>query len=204
MSRVPPERWEQWNAGEAPRYPHERVIQFTFRRFPAERRVGTPALDWGCGSGVNTLFLAENGFAVSASDLTASGVARTCARLAERSLTADVRKESVESPTFTSDSFDLLISIGVLDAAGAAATARGLPRIWPTLRPGAYALFLFATDADSYRLHQPGCGIMGYSRAQVEALFAPLPSARLEIDRVTVTYGGGATQQDDWLVTVER
>ena len=204
MQPAPPEHWEQWNAGAAPRYPHERVIQFTFRRFPAERRAGTPALDWGCGSGVNALFLAENGFAVSASDLTAAGIARTRARLAERGLSADLRQESIDAPTFAPDSFELLISLGVLDAAGPAIAARALPRIWPALRRGAQALFFFASDADSYRLSQPGCGIMGYSRAQVEALFAPLPAARLEIDRVTVTYGGGATQQDDWLVTVER
>ncbi len=204
MTLSAPEQWEQWNAGSAPRYPHERVIQFAFRRFSPERRVGTPALDWGCGSGVNTLFLAENGFAVSAADLTASGVQRTRVRLAERGLSADIRQESIDAPTFAPDSFMLLISMGVLDAAGPAVATRALPAIWPTLRRGAQALFFFATDADTYRLSQPGAGIVGYSRAAVEALFAPLPVAQFAIDRVTVTYGGGATQQDDWLVTLER
>ena len=63
------EIWEKWNLSGGPKYPHEKVIQFCFRRYPRREDRELKALDLGCGGGVHSLFLAAEGFSVTGVDV---------------------------------------------------------------------------------------------------------------------------------------
>jgi hypothetical protein len=53
---APSQHWDDWNATGGPKYPKQKTVQFSFRRFPArDQRMGKRALDLGCGSGVQAI-----------------------------------------------------------------------------------------------------------------------------------------------------
>lgn len=195
--------WNRWNEGGGPRYPQERVVQFTFRRFPAERRAGVRALDLGCGSGVNTRFLAENGFAVTGCDLSAVGLENTRQLLARAGLTATLHRCSADDTGLPAASFDLLICIGVLSCVPSDVARGAVREAERVLAPGAPGMFLFATDRDFRLTDGNVCKQRGSTRAEVEELFAGR-FRRVFIDLTTTTFEGGRLEQSDWLVTVER
>ena len=58
--------WQEWHIrGFCPRYPHEKVIQFSLRNFQnKELRQDTKVLDVGCGAGADIVFFAQEGFDV--------------------------------------------------------------------------------------------------------------------------------------------
>ncbi len=75
---------------------------------------GKRVLDVGCGPGWLTVRYAEGGAVVEAVDLTPRAVALTRAHLALRGLGANVQTADAEALPFPDDSFDLVISSGVL------------------------------------------------------------------------------------------
>lgn len=92
-------------------------------------------LDIGCGSGRNALFLARNGYAVTAIDMVEENVART-ARAAEnaglelKAFQADLREFRL------AESYDILFSTGVLQ------------NIPPDLRPALFEHYKQCTNPD--------------------------------------------------------
>lgn len=196
--------WDEWNRGGGPKYPHEKVIQFCFRNFPSRSdREGRTALDLGCGAGVHSIFLADEGFAVTGVDVSSEGLRATRERLAQRGLKADLRVQGLEELDLPENSFDVVICISVLEAAGPQAAAAGLQKLPAFLRPGALGLFLFAGEGD-FRLQGPNeSGLYGYRRGEVERLFGP-GFSRVWIDQYITTYRGGECRQSDWLVTVQK
>ena len=197
--------WDGWHEGGGPRYPHENVIQFCFRNYPADVRRRTRVLDLGCGSGVHTVFLAREGFRVTAVDLSPVGVENTRRRLAESNLTAEVRVERLEELEGDAGSIDLVVCVGVLDAAGVDAAAEGTRRVAELLRPGGRGLFVFASERDFRVLDEENrCALHGYTRAEVERVFERPGFARVCYDRYITTYDDGQSEQNDWLITLER
>lgn len=202
-SPSPSDLWEAWNTEGGPKYPHEKVVQFCFRHYPAASRAAVHALDLGCGGGVHACFLAREGFRVTAVDASLTAVARTIRRLKTEGLHATVGIRRIERIEFPESSFDLVLCVGVLDAAGPDAAREAVRRASVCMKPGARGLFLLASDRDfrvagrnPYRLH-------GYTRSEVDSLFA-VPFATVWIDSYITTYEGGRVEQNDWLVTVER
>jgi cyclopropane fatty-acyl-phospholipid synthase-like methyltransferase len=198
------EIWEEWNRNWGPRYPHEKVIQFCFRSFPRkEDRRRVKALDLGCGGGVHTVFLAEEGFTVTGVDLSATGIETTRARLAEKGLEATLQLQALEDLDLPAMEFGLVVCTGVLDAVGPRIAGAGLRRLPGCLQPGALGLFMFASQED-FRVNGPNeFGMHGYSREEVERLFGGL-FERVWIDQYSTTYQGGTIRQIDWLVTVKK
>ena len=193
--------WERWNSDGGPRYPNEKVVQFCFRNYPGGCRLRTHALDLGCGSGVHAVFLAREGFRVTAVDFSETGVANTREKLAAQNLTAEVRCSSLFALDFPERTFDLVLCIGVIETMPPDSSARALSRLRPLLRAGARGLFLFAA-ADDFRVATVGTdGLHGYTRPEVEEIFLP-HFERLWIDEYMTTYEGGRVVQRDWLVTV--
>ena len=193
--------WEDWNAGGGPKYPHEKVVQFCFRNFPKETRANVHALDLGCGGGVHTLFLATEGFQVTACDISENGVRNTLAGLHSRGLDAPVTVCPMEEIVYPPQSFDLVLCIAVLGAAGPAAAKAGLDRLPALCRPGAKGFFLFEANDDFHANGDDPLALHGYTRAEVEDLFLPR-FPQVWIDEHTSTYKNGALFQKDWLVTV--
>jgi SAM-dependent methyltransferase len=192
--------WDAWNSGGGPRYPHEKVVQFCFRNFPAAVRPQTHALDLACGGGVHTLFLASEGFRVSACDISENGVRNTAAVLQARGLTADLAVCPMEEISYPPATFDLVLCIASLGAAGPVAARGALDRLAAICRPGAKAFFLFEAD-DDFHGGANDLEIHGFSRAEVEDLFLTR-FATVWIDEHTSTYQNGRLFQKDWLVTV--
>ena len=104
------------------------------------------ALDLGCGTGANAVFLADRGFDVTAVDFSTVALAKAAQR-ARRDAAAGVSLRFVEAdltsadlPTLAGGPFDLLVDASTLDdlaPAGRAALADHLARL---ARPGAVLL----------------------------------------------------------------
>jgi SAM-dependent methyltransferase len=196
-------RWDEWNAAGGPRYPHEKIVQFTFRNFPPERRAGTRALDLGCGTGVHSVFLAENGFSVVAVDISPVAVEAARRRLEEAGLTADLAVASIDAIDLPAQTLDLVVCSGVLDSAGPEATRGALSLLTRAMAPGARGIFMFAAEGDFRVIGENPYGLYGYREDEVRDLFAD-GFAEVYLDRALTTYGGGKEEQRDWLVAVTR
>jgi ubiquinone/menaquinone biosynthesis C-methylase UbiE len=102
--------------------------------------LGAPVLEVGCGPGFMTLALAQRGYCVQAVDAAAK-MASLTRKLISRSGFADrvtVSTAEFEALPFPSDSFDLLVALGVLP--WLASVDRALQEIVRVLRPGAYLI----------------------------------------------------------------
>jgi len=194
--------WDAWNVGDRPKYPHEKVVQWVFRNYPQESRASSQALDMGCGSGVHTVFLADEGFAVTAVDVSAVGIANTRRRLADRSLHADLMVSPAESVLLTPRSFALAVCVGVLECLSLPAATETVEKVAAALRDGGKALFLFPSDRDFRMKADNPLQLRGSTRDDVDVMFGQR-FARVWVDRYITTYEGGAIEQNDWLVTTE-
>jgi SAM-dependent methyltransferase len=197
------DRWEEWNSWNVPSYPHAKVIQFCLRNYPKEVRSQVRALDLGCGSGVNTAFLAREGFPVTGTDLSTKGLENTRRRLLAAGLEAQLKLGGIDALDFAAESFDLIICVGVLDASGPVAAAAAVRESARLLALSGRGVFIFASERD-HRLHGANeYGLSGYTRTEVEGFFAH-GFATVLIDRYITTFGGGQTEANDWLVTVQK
>ena len=107
--------WQEWHIkGFGPRYPHEKLIQFSLRNFPnKDLRQGVKVLDVGCGGGADIVFFAQEGFDVYGVDISSSGLSHAKARLDGFHLKANLKLESAEVLEFPKGYFDLIVSTGV-------------------------------------------------------------------------------------------
>ena len=111
---------------------------------------GKRLLDIGCGNGYVTCLYAEAGADVVAVDITDRAVELTRARLALNGLDAEVKQADAETLPFEDESFDVVVSFGVLhhtpDTEQAIEEARRL------LKPGGrLLLMLYHRDSFAYR-----------------------------------------------------
>jgi SAM-dependent methyltransferase len=197
--------WDGWNASGGPKYPRDDVVRFCLRRYPdRSRRNGVRALDLGCGGGVHTLFLADEGFDVTACDISPAGIELTRKRLAERGLKAETTLASLDELPFPARSFDLIISVGVLESCLPGVPEAAMPGIGKLLRANGLGFFFFATDKD-YRIGAPDNPFVrrGFTEAEVAAMFeGAFPF--VQIDRHTATEKGRKVALDNWMVTVSQ
>lgn len=196
-------QWNQWHEWNAPRYPHSKVIQYVLRHF-SERRIPAPkALDLGCGSGANTAFLAETGFDVDAVDIAPIAVERTKHLLDSRSLRAHVAVAGIEEVDFRSATFDLIVSVGVLEFIDNTWFAECLRRIEESLTANGRVVLVFAADGDFRQSSEVAqeLGMRFRTQEEVRGLTVVAERMHLNIDEYITTYGNGKTRQVDWLLT---
>jgi SAM-dependent methyltransferase len=120
------------------------------------------ALDLGCGTGTNVVFLARHGWTAVGVDFAGRAIARARRRAREAGVTAtfqvgDVTRLDVAGP------FDLALDIGCLHSiavSGRAGYAAGLARV--VRAGGTFLLYAFA----------PGGAAVGLSADDVRATFA--------------------------------
>lgn len=200
MSPQDLKKWDLWVRNAAPSYPREKVIQFVFREFgkPIE---GKPlALDLGCGSGVHSTFLAENGFDVTAVDISEAALDATRSRAETQGLEVELLKQDSGDLDLGKRKFDLIVCTGVLDAIGSEKAGRAVAAVAKMMRPKGRALFIFASDEDFRIEENAPMGLYGYNRDEVEAMFGTRFD-RLSIDRYLTTFDNGEQRQSEWLVT---
>jgi SAM-dependent methyltransferase len=125
-------------------YPNEDIIRFcsrliqkrlTYDRYQVHRHV-QDVLDLGCGNGRHALYFARQGFNASGIDISPQAI-EWARDWAEREMVAvNFRVGDVTQLPYADDSFDVIVSHGVLDhmlMSDAKATAKEAARV---LRPG--------------------------------------------------------------------
>ena len=138
-----------WETGE----PAPELVQLVKQnRIPR----GT-ALDIGCGTGANAVFLAEEGFEVTAVDISPTAVerARTRAALAGVNIhfvVDDVFHFIRSCPT----RFDFLLDAGFYPYVRGHSLSAYLDFLWRASRPGSYCLVLAGHAAETAEGAQPG------------------------------------------------
>lgn len=189
--------WEAWNAGSTPRYPHAKVIQYTLRNF--KERSGLRALDWGCGAGINSWFLAREGFDVVGTDLSEAGISAAKRLLANEGLSADLRVADLRNVPRDAGLFQYIVCIGVLDAVGPQIARDALAELRSVLASGAHGIFVFMAKGDFRENTTPKGMLHPWEEDEVRSLFSVFPA--VSFGQYSTDYGNGAGVQRDWLVT---
>lgn len=197
-------RWDAWNESGGPQYPHEKVVQYVLRHFAVPLQENLHALDLGCGSGVHTKFLVDCGFKVLGIDGSRIGVENTATLLAEQRKAVRLEVALLSSFNVEPSTFDCVICVGVLDAAGYREAQSAVPRVIDGLKSGGRAIFVFAADGDFRISSVPELGLHGYTRDEVERLFGSQSGIMCNIDQYVTTYESDRIRQIDWLVTLVR
>jgi cyclopropane fatty-acyl-phospholipid synthase-like methyltransferase len=203
MKKMAASIWDAWNEQGGPKYPHEKVVQFCFRNYPQDQRGNVQALDLGCGTGVHVVFLTTEGFRTTGVDISEVGIAKAKKKLSAFGLEAAFCTAGVDEIDFPHSSFNLVICVGVYDCTGPAVAKTSVGKLLDVLSLGARGLFVFASDRDFRVNTENPLGLHGYKRGEVEEIFS-CGFARVWIDRYVTTYQGGTSEQNDWLVTIQR
>ncbi len=107
-------KWNQRFAADDS-YLGERPSPFLLREIDRIRQLapGKRALDMACGEGRNSIFLAKNGFEVTALDISDLGLGKAARWAEKEAVTIDFQRVDLDSYRFT-ESFDLIISFNFL------------------------------------------------------------------------------------------
>ncbi len=106
---------------------------------------GGSILDMGCGEGRNAIFLAEKGFQVDAIDISQAGIAKLLRIAGDRDLKINAWVEDMTTFQFN-QSYDLIISHGVLHLVERDDWRQLIPRIKKSTRPGGVNVVAVFTD----------------------------------------------------------
>jgi cyclopropane fatty-acyl-phospholipid synthase-like methyltransferase len=218
-------RWDA--AHEQPRfrpiYPHEQVVRWTFRNLPREGVRGTKVLDLGCGAGRHAIFFAAEGFEVHACDISAVGLREMHAMAARRGLTVQSHQcRGHDLSHFASDSFDFVLSFGVIYYMSSIEAEQTFREIYRVLKRGGKCLCVLRSDSDSrilratlisrstWRINalnpgapsdmEDGMEHLFFSREDIERAFVPFTETC--IDRMTYMHEGFV--DDDWVVSAAK
>jgi SAM-dependent methyltransferase len=125
------------------------------------------ALDLGCGTGTNSLYLAHHGWQVVGVDLAATAIRRARHKAAGTGLSVDFHAADVTRLDFLDPPFDLALDIGCFHALDAQGRLRYRDQLCRLLIPRArFMLYAFGP--------RPGRFVqMGVTRDQVRRLFEP-------------------------------
>lgn len=90
-------------------YPSEHVIRFVARNFYSRNRSEVKILDFGCGTGANTWFLAREGFDTYALDISETAIKRLNMRMQAEGLCVNAIVSDGFSQCFNNKTFDAII-----------------------------------------------------------------------------------------------
>ena len=139
--------------GEAPAQNDRAVAVYTFTRngvedyasiLPAGRPTGRKALDVACGAGRHAVWLAENGWNVTTTDISLEALRRAQARASEQGVRLALYCQDLETASFPANYFDLIICFYYLQ--------RDLfPVLNAALRPGGLIVYkTYTTDQQRF------------------------------------------------------
>jgi len=201
------ELWNSWNISGGPKYPNEKIVQFVFRRFPNRaQRECQKVLDLGCGGGVHTIFLANEGFDCHAIDISEIGVTNTLKKLQDSGLSAEVKIGSADKIPYADSLFNLVVSAGVLECLNSDEFFLAISEIIRILMPGGLAFLKFTAPGDLRLSAAPVAGIRGISHDEIMMALNPHLDVLKHawIDRYITTYENQCIQQIENLVTLAR
>ncbi|MCX7854455.1 MAG: methyltransferase domain-containing protein [Anaerolineae bacterium] len=148
-----------WDTGVTP----PEVVELVERGGLAPGR----ALDLGCGTGTNSLYLARHGWDVVGVDFSAIAIGRARRRARRAGLPIRFYRADVTNLNFLTGPFDLALDVGCLHGLPAEGRGRYAAEVGRLVRPGGlYMLYAFLPQADG----PPGRGI---TPEEVRRLFSP-------------------------------
>ncbi len=155
------------------------------------------ALDLGCGTGTNVIYLAQQGWDAVGVDFINKAIRRARAKAQTAGVTAHfftadaTRLDQIQG---LAGSFDFVLDIGCFHSLAAEPRLRYAAGLKSRLRPGAVYL-LYAWEP-----HASGDRERGVSRAQIEEIFAPA----LQITRIERGADRGGPSAWYWLKFVPK
>ncbi len=105
--------------------------------------------DLGCGVGRHTVFLARQGFAVSAADISSSAIAHTRRNLRKAGVEAQVQRLDMHQWPFADAVFDAVVAFNVIYHARRAEIEAILAQVRRVLRPRGLLLVTLKSTLDS-------------------------------------------------------
>lgn len=109
--------WEEIHKSqEWGKYPSEDIIRFVARNYYNKERKNIKILDFGCGAGANTWYLAREGFDTYAFDGSASAVMKVKSYLAKENLEAHFEVADALDISYENNFFDCIIDSAVVYA----------------------------------------------------------------------------------------
>jgi len=95
------------------------------------------ALDLGCGTGANSVFLAQHGFDVTGVDFAPAALAKAARAAETAGVTVDLIEDDLTGLRRVSGPFDVLVDYGTLDDLSRSDRDRYVRSVVPLARPGA-------------------------------------------------------------------
>ncbi len=195
MSEHYADHWEEKFASRAwGRYPPEDLVRFMGRNYKHADRSAVRVLEVGCGPGANVWFLHREGFAVSAIDISPTGIALCAKRLEDENaglhtVAPDLKVGNFQTLPWEDATFDVVVDIFAIYANTLEVIESALSEVARVLKPnGRFYAKLWGRESTGYgsgdRLEEGTydniptgpCADMGvshfYDRAEIESLFS--------------------------------
>jgi SAM-dependent methyltransferase len=162
-------------------------LQYRFSKPPWDSNVTPPevvafvgrdttrgrALDLGCGTGTNSIYLAQQGFLVVGVDFSSKAIATARAKARRANVAIDFHVADVTRLDFLSEPFDFVLDIGCLHAIDAAGRARYADHLARLTRVGAvFMLYAFSPRPPKERGHLIRLRNVGITPDEVQQLYA--------------------------------
>lgn len=133
-------------------YPTEHVIRFVARNFYQEERNHIKILDFGCGQGAHTWYLAREGFDTYAFDGSSSAVQKVEKKLKSEGLSCHVSVQDGRNIDYPADFFDAIIDNVCIYANLLDDIKAMYLNTYKILKPGGKLLTVsFGEDLDGYK-----------------------------------------------------
>lgn len=132
------------------------------------------ALDLGCGTGTNSIYLAQHGLIVVGVDFSSKAITTARDKARRAGVTVEFHSADVTRLDFLSEPFDFVLDIGcfhAVDETGRARYADHLTRL--TRAGGMFMLYAFSSRAPDQRGHFIQIRNVGVTPDQVQQTFAP-------------------------------
>ena len=130
------------------RYPDENVIRFLYGNVPHSERTGKVLLDVGCGAGRHLVLGAELGFSCVGVDGSEVALQEARHRLADRSMTADLRNSLCWALSLPDASVDVVVEHATLVNNLFEDVLRIMAEVRRVLRTGGVGFFLLKRKED--------------------------------------------------------
>lgn len=146
------EAWEKIHSSRAwGRYPSESVIRFVARNYYGQNRKEIKILDFGCGQGAHTWYLAREGFDTYAFDGSESAVRHTKEYLEKEHVNADVKVMDGINLSYEENFFDAVIDSACIGHSTMDDIKQMYADVYKILKPGG-RLFtsFFSTKTSGY------------------------------------------------------
>jgi len=144
---------EGWDWNQALQFMPGRWTEVAEELYPfsgeLHRRGCREVYDLGCGVGRHTIFLARQGFTVSASDISPSAIEHTRAALEQAGVDATLQQLDMRDWPFEDRCFDAVVAYNVVYHAMRGEVEAVLAGARRTLRPGGLLFITFKSTLDS-------------------------------------------------------